>query len=63
MRRVIVRPAFHPGPLPQGEGIPCAALGAIEAFRIRNQWRTILPLPGGEGRGGFSEDRRLLTEK
>src|SRR5215813_3515294 len=54
MRRVIflrdcVPP--HPGPLPQGEGIPCAALGGIETLRIGDQRRTVLPLPGGEGRG------------
>src|SRR5215813_13472570 len=54
-----------PCPLPQGEGIPCAAVGAIETFRTGEQWQRILPLPGGEGwgEGGrrYSEDLRLLT--
>src|SRR5262245_18762038 len=50
--------------LPQGEGIPCAALGGIETLRIREQRRTFLPLPGGRGPGcgpRLVEDQRLLT--
>ena len=47
----------HPVPLPQGEGtacvnlLSCDASGADRACGTFNIWRTILPLPKGEGRG------------
>src|SRR5215813_5682232 len=82
-RRAMRRQSFvrhsvppHPNPLPQGEGIPCAALGGIETLGSRDQRRTFLPLPGaageasatekslsGRGEGGrrFIKDRRLFA--
>jgi hypothetical protein len=52
MRRVIVVwDCVPPHPDPQGEGIPCTALGAIETLRIRKPRERFSLSPGVSGPG------------
>ncbi|MBI2946955.1 MAG: hypothetical protein HYY23_04870, partial [Verrucomicrobia bacterium] len=41
----------HPGPLPQGEGMPDPTRRQNAGVRFHETQRSILPLPRGEGRG------------